>query len=677
MYKSYDEDEKKKKQEDSTPQTTQPTQPKYEQYKPTQYAQSQTVTQAQNKLNNHMANKPAQYQSQWGTQLDNLMNQILNREKFSYDMNADAMYQQYKDMYTNQANMGMQNAMAQASAMTGGYGSSYGQMVGQQAFNNEMQNLNAIVPDLYQNALNQYINEGNNLYNQYGMVADRENLDYGRYRDSVSDYWNEASYLNSMYNTEADRDYSRYADDRNFSYGQFIDDRNLQYQTDRDAISDSRYEQEWAASEDQRGKDNQYRDEMFDYQQGRDEIADSRYEQEWAASEEQRESDNQYRDEVFDYQKDQDAQAQTNWQNQFDYQKEQDAQNQANWQNQFDYQKTQDAQSQANWQSQFDYQKEQDAQNQANWETQWQASEEQRELENQWYEDALNPTTTAVYEGDGMFNGEEVPIQLANVPGLTTTDTRFFDENGRFKTATVAYTNAEDKYVVWNIDGKEVKLQVGMNPYTNTRNDDIEFGLMPNSPYQPNNVASYYGGDIEAGKLTETGRTDAINGVKVPIYQTSDGTKFIWDDTANAYLEYVEDEETPQTPSGEAPAQTGGEKPTSDGSSGATTDKPSIMNPKDDGMPTAEDWANYVTTGTPVSNPIQDETMTEQTADIIDADGMINNPPVATDAIVADLINDGWTENTTVISNAAAKSLIEKGRLIIVNVNGKTRYFVR
>jgi hypothetical protein len=51
---------------------------------------------------------------------DKAMNEILNRKDFSYDLNGDMLYQQYKDNYINQGKMAMMDTMGQASAMTGG-----------------------------------------------------------------------------------------------------------------------------------------------------------------------------------------------------------------------------------------------------------------------------------------------------------------------------------------------------------------------------------------------------------------------------------------------------------------------------------------------------------------------------------------------------------------------------
>lgn len=182
------------------------------------YMESEAVKGAGDALNAHLANKPGEYQSQWQTQLDDLMNQIMNRDKFSYDLNGDALYQQYKDKYIQQGKLAMADTMGQAAAMTGGYGSSYAQSVGQQAYQGQLDNLNDVVPELYQMALDRYNQEGQDLYNQYGMVMDRENTDYGRYRDTVSDWMTDRGYLTDRYESERGFDYGKYMDDRNLDY---------------------------------------------------------------------------------------------------------------------------------------------------------------------------------------------------------------------------------------------------------------------------------------------------------------------------------------------------------------------------------------------------------------------------------------------------------------------------
>lgn len=213
---------------------------KYDAYQP-----SDAVTQAQAMLQQQMASKPGAYNSAWQGQLNDTISQILNRDKFSYDLNADALYQQYANQYINQGRMAMMDTMGQAAAMTGGYGNSYAQSVGQQAYQGSLQQLNDKIPDLYQLALNQYQMEGNALYDQYAMLGAQEEQDYGRYRDTVSDYNVELERLQNQYNAERDYDYGKWSDDRDFGYGQYIDDRNYQYQTGRDQVADEQWQKEY------------------------------------------------------------------------------------------------------------------------------------------------------------------------------------------------------------------------------------------------------------------------------------------------------------------------------------------------------------------------------------------------------------------------------------------------
>ena len=242
------------------------------------YQESDTVTGAQDALNAHLANKPGEYQSQWAGKLDELMNSIMNREKFSYDLNEDALYQQYKDKYIQQGKLAMADTMGQAAAMTGGYGNSYAQSVGQQAYNAHLDELNDIVPELYAMALDRYNREGQELYNQYGMLSDRENLDYGRYRDTVSDFLTERDYLAGRFDSERDYDYSKHIDNRNFEYGKWADDRTFDY---------SKYSADRGLAYDQYATDKnisyeEYRNAIEDaYRKDRDRIEDERWQKEW------------------------------------------------------------------------------------------------------------------------------------------------------------------------------------------------------------------------------------------------------------------------------------------------------------------------------------------------------------------------------------------------------------
>lgn len=198
------------------------------------YTPGSAVQQAQAYLNQVQSRRPGSYESQWDGELTELYNRIANRKPFSYDIGTDPVYQQYREQYQRQGRLAMQDTMGQAAALTGGYGSTYGEQVGQQAYNAYLQNLNDVVPDLYNAAYNRYREEGTDLYNQYGLLSDRENQAYSRYRDTVNDYYSDLSDARSAYDSAYSRDYNQWSD-------------QLSYWSQKAANENSAYLQQLAA----------------------------------------------------------------------------------------------------------------------------------------------------------------------------------------------------------------------------------------------------------------------------------------------------------------------------------------------------------------------------------------------------------------------------------------------
>ena len=209
------------------------------------YTESDAVKQAQQALQNHQATKPGQYQSQWQGQMSDLLGQIQNRDKFQYNIDEDALYQQAAQRYIQQGQQAMMDTMGQAAAMTGGYGNSYAQTAGQQTYQNYLLGLNDMIPQFQQIALDQYQMEGNDLLNRYGLLAQQEESDYGRYMDMLNQYYSELDRLQGAYDSERDYDYGKYADGRDFAYGQYIDDRNYQFQKEQAALEQNRWQAEF------------------------------------------------------------------------------------------------------------------------------------------------------------------------------------------------------------------------------------------------------------------------------------------------------------------------------------------------------------------------------------------------------------------------------------------------
>ena len=176
------------------------------------YSPSGAVSQAKAYLQQVQSRRPGAYQSRWDAELDSLYDQITNRKPFQYDLNQDALYQQYKEQYQRLGRTAMQDTMGQAASLTGGYGSTYAEQVGQQTYNAYLQSLNDIVPELHDRAYGRYQDEGQDLYNRYGLVSDRESMDYSKYRDTVSDYYNDLADARSSYDSEWNKDYTQWSD---------------------------------------------------------------------------------------------------------------------------------------------------------------------------------------------------------------------------------------------------------------------------------------------------------------------------------------------------------------------------------------------------------------------------------------------------------------------------------
>lgn len=164
------------------------------------------------------------YTSRYDEKLNELVDQILSRGPFSYDAENDPLYQFYQDKYQRNGDKAMRDTLGAQAARTGGLSSSYAGSVAQQSYNDYMQGLNDIVPELYKLAYSMYKDDEDSQRANVEMLRALEQGDYAKFQD-----------LLAQYNT-----------DRSFNYGVFSDARNFGYQQQRDNIEDSRYNAEWA-----------------------------------------------------------------------------------------------------------------------------------------------------------------------------------------------------------------------------------------------------------------------------------------------------------------------------------------------------------------------------------------------------------------------------------------------
>lgn len=180
------------------------------------YTPSQSVLDAYDYLQSVINSRPGEYQSRYADQLQGMLDQIMNRQPFQYDANADPLFQIYKDQYIMGGKRAMQDTMGAAAALTGGYGNSYAQTVGQQQYNQYMERLMGIIPELSEMAYGRYQDEGDALERNYNLLNALENQEYGRYRDIFGDWQTERQMAENTYGTERGFDYGAFSDKRTY-----------------------------------------------------------------------------------------------------------------------------------------------------------------------------------------------------------------------------------------------------------------------------------------------------------------------------------------------------------------------------------------------------------------------------------------------------------------------------
>lgn len=230
------------------------------------YAPSENTINYQNMLSQYEGNQPV-YNSQYKAQIDALMDKITNRPDFTYNFDADPLYQQYKDQYTTQGKIAANNAAAAASSLTGGYGNSYATTAAAQANQQYLTQINDVIPDLYNAALAKYNSETDNLYNQFNMYGSAEDRAFNQYQTELNQFNANRDYYSGRYDSSVANDQWKYGTDYN-AYRDKVSDNEWKFGADynayRDSIADSQYDQNFNYQKEQDAINNALNQAQFD-----------------------------------------------------------------------------------------------------------------------------------------------------------------------------------------------------------------------------------------------------------------------------------------------------------------------------------------------------------------------------------------------------------------------------
>lgn len=194
---------------------------------------------------NYDSTRPT-YDSKYEQDIDALLDQILNRDDFSYNYEEDPLYAQYKQQYLREGERAMNDTLAAAAANAGGM-NSYAISAAQQANNYYSSQLNDKIPQLYEMAYQMYLDDIDGQVRDLGLLTGMDDTQYGRYRDTMGDWEN-----------DRDFSYNKYRDDM----GDYFNNRDFDYGVGRDQIADSRYETEWEYNTGMNDSDTAYKKAM-------------------------------------------------------------------------------------------------------------------------------------------------------------------------------------------------------------------------------------------------------------------------------------------------------------------------------------------------------------------------------------------------------------------------------
>ena len=120
--------------------------------------------------------------------LHSLEQKLTEGQNFSYRLEDDPLYHQYRAAYLKDGALAARDSAAKAAAATGGYGNSYAQAVSQQTLQSYLEKLYSLTPELAQTAYDRHSDQQDQILQQYKLVQSAQEAEYDRYQDALKQY---------------------------------------------------------------------------------------------------------------------------------------------------------------------------------------------------------------------------------------------------------------------------------------------------------------------------------------------------------------------------------------------------------------------------------------------------------------------------------------------------------
>lgn len=120
---------------------------------------------------------PSSESSSVSLMAESLLDKIMENNSFSYDVNADPIYEKYRKLYNDDAKRNAEDIFGLAASLTGGYGNSYGLTLARDALGQADERLEAKKEELEKDAYERKQNETASLYKLLDALYEKEDRD--------------------------------------------------------------------------------------------------------------------------------------------------------------------------------------------------------------------------------------------------------------------------------------------------------------------------------------------------------------------------------------------------------------------------------------------------------------------------------------------------------------------
>ena len=155
-----------------------------------------------------------EYEDAYMSDIWHKINELASRKEFSYNPEEDPVYLAYKEKYLTEGNRASKNAIADYSALTGGYVNSAAATAGAQANQYYMSLLANAVPELAGQAYERYHNENQTDLSLIKTMLDSYNTAYKNASDANSQTIKNAAYTAESNKERDESERERYWEDK-------------------------------------------------------------------------------------------------------------------------------------------------------------------------------------------------------------------------------------------------------------------------------------------------------------------------------------------------------------------------------------------------------------------------------------------------------------------------------